>query len=161
ARAVEDVIRPASDRIGQRPLVADGTGNAAEAEGATGQGLRVASGSDVGEQRLAHTGTAKSRRAWLSEVFRSVLALRMPITSAHGTPKLPAGNCLGTLPGMTTLRAGTRPFHSSGALPVTSMMRVLAVGTGVAAPPAPPSTPPPSPPPPPLPRNAPSPPTTP
>src|SRR6516165_5725515 len=34
---------------------------------------------------------------------------------------------------MTTLRAGTRPFHSRGSGPVTSMIRVLAVRTVLAA----------------------------
>ena len=34
---------------------------------------------------------------------------------------------------MTTLRAGTLPFHSRGCGPVTSMIRVLAVSTVLAA----------------------------
>src|SRR5512140_649672 len=62
------------------------------------------------------------------------------MTSAHGTWNVPAGNSLGHVPGMTTARRGTRPFVTSGALPVTSTMGVLAVSTVLAPSTAPAST---------------------
>src|SRR5919197_1866386 len=56
-----------------------------------------------------YTATEKSRSAAFSDVFLSVLAERWPMISAHGTWYVPAANCFSRMPGMTTLRAGTRP----------------------------------------------------
>ena len=53
----------------------------------------------------------------------------MPMISAQGTPNSPAGKRLGREPGMTTLRAGTRPRCSTTSGPVTSRMGVEAVST--------------------------------
>src|SRR5579862_5166425 len=49
--------------------------------------------------------------------------------SAHGTPKVPAENSLGIVPGMTTERAGTRPLDICACDPRTSTIDVLAVST--------------------------------
>jgi hypothetical protein len=38
-----------------------------------------------GERNAGQTGTAKSRSAWFSEVFLSVLSERWPMMSAQGT----------------------------------------------------------------------------
>src|SRR5262249_5337800 len=78
---------------------------------------------------VAQTATPNSLNASFRLVFVSVLALRWPMTSAHGTPYLPAGNALGRWPGMTTLFGGTKPLDSIGFSPVTSTMTVLAVST--------------------------------
>src|SRR5690606_5437556 len=75
----------------------------------------------------AYKGTLKSRSASFRLVFLSVEALRVPMMSAQETMNSPAGNFLGRMPGMTTLRAGTRPRSSFGSLPVTSRMTVEAV----------------------------------
>ena len=50
-----------------------------------------------------------SRNTEFSEVLRSVLAVRLPMISAHGIPYEPAGKSFWRMPGTTTERAGTRP----------------------------------------------------
>ena len=75
------------------------------------------------------TETPYSRSASLSEVFWSVLALRDPMMSAHGTPYVPDGNSFWRTPGMTMLRAGTRPRCSCTVGPDTSRIAVDAVST--------------------------------
>ena len=63
----------------------------------------------------SYTLTLKSRSASFRLVFVSVDDLRSPMISAHGTWYVPAGKVFGYIPGMTTLRAGTRPLYSKKA----------------------------------------------
>src|ERR1700729_2267031 len=76
-----------------------------------------------------HIATLKSRSASFKLVLRSVLGLRWPMINAQVTWYSPAGNFFGYVPGITTLRAGTRPLYSTGSDPLTSMIRVDCVNT--------------------------------
>jgi hypothetical protein len=58
-----------------------------------------------------------------------VVAVRLPMMSAHGTANSPAGKRFGRAPGITTLRAGTRPRWSTTSAPVTSRIAVDEVST--------------------------------
>ena len=110
-RRAEQRASRASTAIAERLLFADGRRDARRARAASRRGA-------CGRWRRAlTTGTPKSRSAALSETLRSVLALRLPMISAHGTPNSPAGNFFARMPGITTLRAGTRPRCSTGSLP--------------------------------------------
>src|SRR5271168_4089378 len=75
------------------------------------------------------TAISCSRKTLSSDVLRSVEALRSPMTSAQGTPNVPAGNTLGSVPGMTTERGSMRPLVIFGSSPRTSTIGVLAVST--------------------------------
>ena len=74
-----------------------------------------------------YTDMLKSRSASFNEVFLSVDAFRCPIINAQGMPKLPAGNVLLVVPGITTDFGGIYPLYSLGWSPLTSIIFVLPV----------------------------------
>ena len=83
--------RGALDRVAEGPLLADGRGDRRRARGASSRSSAL----DV-----AHTGTPKSRSAALRLTFRSVLAVRWPMMSAHGHAELARrGTSSGARPG--------------------------------------------------------------
>src|SRR4026209_582516 len=86
---------------------------------------------------------SNSRRTSLSEVLRSVDALREPTMSAHGKSYVPAGYAFGRVPGSTTARGGTYPRCSTGSEPVTSITGIEAERTtfGATTAPSPTRTP--------------------
>ncbi len=63
--------------------------------GSSGDEGTSAGGRSLRAPRTNYTATPNSRSASLRLVFKSVLGFRRPITSAHGTPNLPAGNVRG------------------------------------------------------------------
>ena len=88
---------------------------------------RVAQRSRRPAERAQAAPLPKSRSASLRLILLSVVSLRWPMMSAQRTWYSPAGNFFGRVPGITTLRAGTRPRCSTGSAPVTSMIGVDAV----------------------------------
>ena len=109
---VADPLRAGLSRepLGERTLLSNGAAHVTQLPGQLGELVA----------QLAQTGTPKSRSAWFSEVFLSVLSPRLPMISEHGVKYSPAGNLRGRIPGMTTLRAGTRPLRTRSSAEVTS-----------------------------------------
>ncbi len=76
---------------------------------------------------VRHTASSNSRSTSLRLSRRSCDASRQPITRAHASWYVPAGNVRGLVPGTTTARGGTSPRYSTGSGPVTSMIGTDAV----------------------------------